>query len=113
MRAGPGRGHHRRMNTTHTTYEFPSNIVTAMYAPVLFTAGGWMLALLGASGGSLGVVLLGMMLLLCAVVLAVPMTGLAVYRAIKVDTRPMIWGAALLDAAVVLVHGALLYVASQ
>ena len=113
MRYRPGRGDHRRMDTTDTKTQFPTNVVTAMDAPAILVAGGWLVAMLGINGGSLGPVVIGSMALVCGTIMAVPMTVIALYRAINVDARPVIWGAALLDAAVAVSHGALLYAVSR
>ena len=101
------------MDTSDTTTQFPTNVVTAMYAPVLLTAGGWLLALLGWNAESLGLIVAASMALVCGAIMAVPMTVIALYRAINVDARPVIWGAALLDAAVAVSHGSLLYAVSR
>jgi hypothetical protein len=77
MRRRPRRGDHRGMDTTDSTTDFPASVVTAMYAPLLLTAGGWLLTLLGWSGESLGLIVLGSMLLVCGAIMAVPMTVIA------------------------------------
>jgi hypothetical protein len=74
---------------------------------------GWLLASLAYASGSDGLGLVAIMAGLCGLVMAPPMAVIALYRAINVDRRPLIWGAALLDAAAFAASGLVLVVASR
>jgi hypothetical protein len=102
------------METTQThSDQIPPNIVAVMYAPAALLASGWLPGLLAYSSDSLELVLVAGMAWLCGLVMAPPMVVLALYRAIRVDTRPLIWGAALVDAGVIVASGLVLLVASR
>jgi hypothetical protein len=111
MRAG--RGEHRPMTRTNAhSSEVAPHMVAAMYAPAAFVAAGWLLGLIGWGSDSLGIGALGFMLVLCGLVMAPPMAVIALYRASNVGGRPVIWGAAVLDAAVLAATGVFLLAAS-
>ena len=100
--------------TTNTTpSQLSPNDVAVMYAPAVLIAGGWLLAALGWGANSFGLFALGMMMGLCGIVMAGPMAVIALYRAIKVDTRSVIWWAALLDALALVGSGAVMLAASS
>jgi hypothetical protein len=99
--------------TNRQPFEFPPDIVAVMYAPAICVAAGWPLVLAGWFSDSLGLAALGLMVGLCGLVMAPPMAVIALYRALRVDPRRVIWGAALLDAVALAGTGLVILVAAR